>query len=270
MHCETLQVKKINSFWNAKIVNLLTRWVPHDGYTRHQNDHVSGRMTDLSVTGEWQVADVGGSTRPLWNVLGEAIEGRFSFEARNYLLLSTVMSVSKSFFPRFWKIWRQMFKLCSSGAFGFDDVLGLFLKTPLCHRVIIFFCELWLRPQVFLENFLSFFQSRAGFTYLRAMAIPSLSKPLWFLLLGGPAFVPGRISLLMSLQLSYLMYKPVAVGFRKWSFKPIHFSHHKTIQKRQLALFFEFTDSIMNENNGCMLLNNPINFQRLSSSFACI
>ena len=41
-------------------------------------------MTDISVMGEWQVAGVGG-TRPLWNVLGEAIEGRFSFEAWNYL-----------------------------------------------------------------------------------------------------------------------------------------------------------------------------------------
>ena len=65
----------------------------------------------------------------------------------------------------------------SSGAFGFGDVLGLFLKTPLRHRP--FFCELLLRPQVFLENFLSFFQSRAGFTCLTAMAIPSLSKALW-------------------------------------------------------------------------------------------
>ena len=34
--------------------------------------------------GEWQVAGVGG-TRPIRNVLGEALEGRFSFEARKYL-----------------------------------------------------------------------------------------------------------------------------------------------------------------------------------------
>ena len=33
---------------------------------------------------EGQVAGVGG-TRPLENVLGEALKGRFSFEARNYL-----------------------------------------------------------------------------------------------------------------------------------------------------------------------------------------
>ena len=41
-------------------------------------------MTNISVMGEKQVVGVGG-TRPLWNVFGEAIEGRFSFEARNYL-----------------------------------------------------------------------------------------------------------------------------------------------------------------------------------------
>ena len=90
----------------------LTRWVPHDGYIRHQNDHLSGRMTDISVMGEWQVAGVGG-TRPLWNVLGEAIEGRFSFEARNYLFsFQSYVRFEEFFcFPRFSKIWRQMFKL---------------------------------------------------------------------------------------------------------------------------------------------------------------
>ena len=41
------------------------RWVPHDGYIRHQNDHLSGRMTDISVMGEWQVAGVGGDSATL-------------------------------------------------------------------------------------------------------------------------------------------------------------------------------------------------------------
>ena len=154
----------------------LTRWVPHVGYIRHQNDHLSGRMTDISVMGEWQVAGVGG-TRPLWNVLGEAIEGRFSFEARNYLFsFQSYVRFEEFFVSRAFE--RFGAKGSSSGAFGFDDVLGL-LKTPLRHPA--FFCELWLRPQVFLENFLSFFQSRAGFTCLTAMAIPSLSKALWWL-----------------------------------------------------------------------------------------
>ena len=50
--------------------------------------------------------------------------------------LSRVMSVSKSFsvsraFQRFGA------KCSSSGAFGLDDVLGLFLKTPLRHRAFL-------------------------------------------------------------------------------------------------------------------------------------
>ena len=70
------------------------------------------------------------------------------------------MSVSKSFFVS--RAFERFGAKCSSsGAFGFDDVLGLFLKTPLRHRV--FFCELWLRPQVFLENFLSFFPKQSRF-----------------------------------------------------------------------------------------------------------
>ena len=90
-----------------------------------------------------------GGTWPLWNVLGEAIEGRFSFEARNYLFSFQSYAFLKSFFcfPRFERFGA---KCSSSGAFGFDDVLGLFLKTPLRHRE--FFRELLLRPQVFLEN----------------------------------------------------------------------------------------------------------------------
>ena len=138
----------------------LTRWVPHDGYIRHQNDHLSGRMTDISVMGEWQVAGVGG-TRPLKNVLGEALKGRFSFEARNYLFsFQSYVRFEEFFcFPRFWKIWRQMFKLwgfwfrrCFGGSFWNSA------RSPG-----IFFCELWLRPQVFLENFLSFFPKQSRF-----------------------------------------------------------------------------------------------------------
>ena len=67
--------------------------------------------------------------------------------------LSRVMSVSKSFFVS--RAFERFGAKCSSsGAFGFDDVLGLFLKTPLRHRAL--FCKLWLWPQVLLENFLSF------------------------------------------------------------------------------------------------------------------
>ena len=75
--------------------------------------------------------------------------------------LSRDMTFSKSFlvsraFEKFGA------KPSSSGAFGFDDVLEVFLKTPLRHRA--FFCELRLRPRVIFETFLSFFQ-RAGVTF---------------------------------------------------------------------------------------------------------
>ena len=46
--------------------------------------------------------------------------------------LSRVRFTSKRFlFPALCKIWRQS---SSAGVFGFDDVLEVFLKTPLCHR----------------------------------------------------------------------------------------------------------------------------------------
>ena len=68
-----------------------------------------------------------GGIRPLEKVLGEALEGRFSFEARNYLfsfqryVLFEEFFVSRAF-ERFGA------KHSSSGAFGFDDVLEVFLK----------------------------------------------------------------------------------------------------------------------------------------------
>ena len=68
------------------------------------------------------------------------------------------------------------------------QALGLLVSTMFwgsfwkLRSVTGHFCELLQRPQVFLENFLSFFQSTAGFTCacLTAMAIPSLSKALWW------------------------------------------------------------------------------------------
>ena len=72
----------------------------------------------------------------------------------NISFLSRVMSVSKSFFvSRAFE--RFGAKRSISEACGFDDVLELFLKTPLRPRA--FFCELRLRPRVVFENFLSFF-----------------------------------------------------------------------------------------------------------------
>ena len=82
--------------------------------------------------GEWQVAGVGG-TRPLRNVLGEALEGRFSFEARNYLFsFQSNVRLEEFFVSRAFE--RFGAKCSSSGAFGFYDVLEVFLKIPLRHR----------------------------------------------------------------------------------------------------------------------------------------
>ena len=89
-------------------------------------------MTDISVMGHDQVAGVGG-IRPLWNVLGEALKGRFSFEARKCLFSFQSYAHLEDFFVSRPFV-RFGAKLSSSGAFGFDDVLELFLRTPLCHR----------------------------------------------------------------------------------------------------------------------------------------
>ena len=81
-----------------------------------------------------------GGIRPLERVLGEALEGRFSFEARNYLFSFQRYDLFKEFivsraFERFGA------KRSSSGAVGFDDVLEVFLNTPLRHRAFFFFAN---------------------------------------------------------------------------------------------------------------------------------
>ena len=102
-----------------------------------------------------------------WEGLGHSVMfwarlSRDDFRSKLEIIsfLSRVMSVSKSFFVS--RAFERFGAKCSSsGAFELDDVLGLFLKTPLRQRA--FFCELWLRPQVFLENFLSFFPKQSRF-----------------------------------------------------------------------------------------------------------
>ena len=91
----------------------------------------------ISVMGEWQVVGVGG-TRPLQNVLGEALKGQFGFEARNYLF-PELCSFRRVFcFPCFCKIWRQtfepwdfLFRRCLGALFeNCAPSLGIFLRTP--------------------------------------------------------------------------------------------------------------------------------------------
>ena len=97
-----------------------------------------------------------GGARPLRDVLGKALNGRFSFEARNYLFSFPSYVHFKEFF-----VSRAFVKFgakrSSPGAFGSVDVLELFLKTAPGHWA--FSCELRLRPRVFFENFYSFFKA---------------------------------------------------------------------------------------------------------------
>ena len=120
-------------------------------------------MTDISVMGEWQVAAVGG-TRPLRNVLGEALEGRFSFEARKYLFFffPELCPFRRVFyFPRFWKNWRQTFKLWG---FGFDDVLEI-LEVPLLVNPLWGHCHEYKieKKAILRERLLS--EKRSAFAY---------------------------------------------------------------------------------------------------------
>ena len=81
--------------------------------------------------GEWEVVGVGG-TRPLWDVLGKALKGRFLFEARNYLFsFPSYVHFEEFFVSRAFVKFGA--KRSSPGAFGFDDVLELFLKTAPGH-----------------------------------------------------------------------------------------------------------------------------------------
>ena len=125
----------------------LTRWVPCDGYIRHQNDHLSGRTTDTFVMGEWQVAGVGG-TRPL----PECLKGRFSFEARDYLFSFQGYVHFEEFFcfPCFCKIWRQTFELWG---FWFRRCLGAVFENcaPSPFRAI--FTTFNYDHEYFFENF---------------------------------------------------------------------------------------------------------------------
>ena len=89
--------------------------------------------------------------------------------------LSRVMSVSKSYFVSRAFV-RFGAKLSISGAFGFDDVLEVFLKTLLRHRA--FFCELrlhGLRPEVFFWKCPFFFSK----TEPMLLTWPLWRSPSW-------------------------------------------------------------------------------------------
>ena len=115
-----------------------------------------------------------GHSKMFWARLSRLSRVDFRSKLEIISFLSRVISFSKRFFvSRAFE--RFGAKRSSCGAFGFDDVLEVFLKTPLRHRPF-FLPTLTTTTSIFLENFLSFFQSRPGVTCLTAMAIPRLTK----------------------------------------------------------------------------------------------
>ena len=142
----SVQINPLSATWRIYPSSKWSSQWPYDGYIRH------GWMTSCGL---------GRDSATVWNVLGEAIEGRFSFEARNYLFSFRSYVRFEEFFFCFPRFERFGAKCSSSGAFWFRRCFGALLKTPLRHRA--FFCELLLRPQVFLENVLSFFPKQSRF-----------------------------------------------------------------------------------------------------------
>ena len=118
-----------------------------------------------------------GGIRALRNSFGRgSSRDDFRSKLENISFLSRVMFISKSFFVSRAFV-RFGAKRSSSGAFGFDDALELFLKTLLRHRA--FFAEtLNTTTSIYLKISLLFFQSRAGVTCLTALVISRLSKVL--------------------------------------------------------------------------------------------
>ena len=138
-----------------------SQW-PYDGYIRHGWMTSCGRGRDLATL----------------ECFGRGYRGTI-FVRRSKLSLCFPRYVRfESFFcfPRFWKIWRQMFKLWG---FWFGRCLGALFENS-APSPSIFFANSDYDHKYFLKISFLFFQSRAGFTCLTAMAIPSLSKALWW------------------------------------------------------------------------------------------
>ena len=113
-----------------------SQW-PYDGYIRHGWMTSCGRGRD-SATRE---------------CFGQAYRGTiFVRSSKLSLFLPELRPFRRVFFVS--RAFERFGAKCSSsGAFGFDDVLGLFLKTPLRHRA---FFRTLTTTEVFLENFLFF------------------------------------------------------------------------------------------------------------------
>ena len=148
LYCETRYFVEENP--------LLTRWVPCDGYICHQNDHLSGRMTDIFRHG-WMTSCGRRRDSATPECFGRGSQGTIFVRSSKYIFsFQRYVHFEEFFVSRAFV--RFGAERSSAGAFGFDDFLELFLETPLGHRAS--FCELRLRPWVFFENFLSFFKAQ--------------------------------------------------------------------------------------------------------------
>ena len=111
-------------------------------------------------------------------------------------------------------------KRSSPGAFGFDDVLELFLKTAPGHQA--FSCELRLRPRVFFENFYYFFKAEPVL-----LAWQLWWSPGWAKLFGGGSSKTRMETWFSALARSSAEGPPIVVAFStsrlRWSM----------VQKRQ-------------------------------------
>ena len=123
--------------------------VQNDGYRENDGYRVPAayRVQHISAMGERQVVGVGG-TRPLRNVLGEALKGRFSFEARNHLFSFPSYVHFEEFFVShaFAKFERQTFEPWD---FLFRRCLGDLFEN--CAPSLGIFWEFRLRHEYFLK-----------------------------------------------------------------------------------------------------------------------
>ena len=186
--------------WRIYPSSWSSQW-PYDGYVRH-HDHLSGHMMDISVimiisVAVWRIYPSSWSSQWLYDGyirhgwMTSCGRGRDSAtpECFGWGSQGTIFVRSSKiylFFPELCSF-RRVFVSCvfvrfgakrsSAGAFGFDDVLELFLKL---RSVTV---HLFANSDYNFEYFWKlpfFFQSRAGVTCLTAMVIPRLNKAFWW------------------------------------------------------------------------------------------
>ena len=104
-------------------------------------------MTDKFVMGEWPSCRRGRNSATQ-KCFRWGFQGRILVRSLKLSLFLWVVFISKSFFVSRAFV-RFGVKRPSFGAFGFDDILGLFLRTPICHQA--FFLRTLSGTPVFMK-----------------------------------------------------------------------------------------------------------------------